>query len=135
MASELTNGMRSSRVRAGAALFLVVTLLGVNDAVATPETSTAPRAGRTTISPRATTNRVKIVDFAFRPRAITVPRGTRVTWVNRGSANHTSTSKSGLWDSGMLSPGESFSRVFRRTGTFRYTCKIHPAMVGKVIVG
>jgi plastocyanin len=134
VASELTNGMRSPRVRAGAALFLVVTLLGVNDAAATAQAST-PRAGRTTMYRRATANRVKIVDFAFRPRAITVPRGTRVTWANRGNATHTSTSSSGLWDSGLLSPGESFSRVFRRAGTFRYKCKIHPAMVGKVIVG
>ena len=121
-------------MRAGAALFLVLALLGANDAVGTAQAST-PRAGRTTMYRRATANRVKIVDFAFRPRAITVPRGTRVTWVNRGSANHTSTSKAGLWDSGMLSPGESFSRVFRKAGTSRYKCKIHPAMVGKVIVG
>ncbi len=135
MAGELTNETANARAWTGVALFLVVALLGVNDAVATAEATTATRPGPTAISPRATTNRVKIVDFAFRPRAITVPRGTRVTWVNRGSANHTSTSNSGLWDSGLLSPGESFSRVFRKAGTFRYKCKIHPAMVGKVIVG
>lgn len=132
MEGELTDGMRSTRVWAGVALLLVVALLAVNDAVATAQTSSATRAAT---SARAATNRVKIVDFAFRPRAITVPRGTRVTWVNRGNANHTSTSSSGLWDSGLLAPGDSFSRVFRRAGTFRYKCKIHPSMVGKITVG
>lgn len=122
-----------SRSWAAVALLVVLALLGANDAVAT-QASSATRAGRPA-SPRATANRVKILDFAFRPRTITVPRGTRVTWVNRGSASHTSTSNSRLWDSGMLSQGESFSRVFRKTGTFRYKCKFHPAMVGKVIVG
>ncbi len=134
MAGVLTNGMRSPRAWAGVALLLVVALLGLNDSVVTAQASTGTRSPRSA-TPRATANRVKIVDFAFRPRAITVPRGTRVTWVNRGNANHTSTANSGLWDSGLLSPGESFSRVFRRAGTFRYKCKIHPAMVGKVVVG
>ncbi|HEU4354783.1 MAG TPA: hypothetical protein VFT27_04270, partial [Actinomycetota bacterium] len=31
-----------------------------------------------------TSARVRIVDFAFRPRRIEIPRGTRVTWKNRG---------------------------------------------------
>lgn len=134
MAAE-TSGMRNPRVWAGAAMLLVVALLGVNDAVATAHASTATRAGRTAMSTRATTSRVKIVDFAFRPRAITVPKGTRVTWVNRGNVSHTSTSLSGLWDSGVIAPGNSFSRVFRRAGTFRYKCTIHPSMLGKIVVG
>jgi plastocyanin len=133
VAGELMHRTRSTRVWWAVALLLVVALIGASDAVAT-QASTATRGARLA-TPRATANRVKIVDFAFRPRAITVPRGTRVKWVNRGNASHTSTSNSGLWDSGLLSPGESFSRVFRRAGTFRYKCKIHPAMVGKVIVG
>jgi plastocyanin len=81
-----------------------------------------------------TAERVRIVDFAFRPRRIEVPRGTRVTWKNRGAVGHTTTSRTGLWDSGTLSPGDTFGRVFRSRGTFRYVCSIHPDMRGKVVV-
>ena len=44
--------------------------------------------------------RVKIVDDRFRPGTITIARGTVVKWVNRGDNRHTTTSSTGLWDSG-----------------------------------
>ena len=78
--------------------------------------------------------RIKMVDNAYRPRSVSVPRGTRVVWVNRGNLIHSSTSTRGLWDSGLLDPGEAFSRVFRRAGTFRFTCTIHPTMRGRIVV-
>jgi len=81
------------------------------------------------------TVRVRIIDNAFRPRTITVVRGTRVRWVNRGDNPHTSTSNRDVWDSGLLDPGEAYSRVFRREGTFKYHCSVHPAvMKGTVTV-
>lgn len=83
---------------------------------------------------RGTVERVKIVDFRFRPGTIEVARGTRVRWINRGAATHTTTSNTSRWDSGNLAPGESFSRVFRRAGTFAYHCSIHTDMTGTVIV-
>lgn len=82
----------------------------------------------------ASAERVRIVDFAFRPSRLEIPKGTRVRWVNRGDVSHTTTSTTDVWDSGTLAPGETFSRVFRRRGTFRYVCLIHPSMKGKVIV-
>ncbi len=83
----------------------------------------------------ATRERVKIVDFAFRPRTITISKGTKVTWVNRGTVSHTTTSKTGVWDSGSLAPGETFSHTFRKAGTYRYHCTIHTDMKGKIVVG
>jgi plastocyanin len=83
---------------------------------------------------RATVERVKIVDFAFRPRVTDVSRGTRVRWTNRGSVSHTTTSNGGIWDSGSIAPGGTFSRVFRNAGTFRFHCTIHPDMKGKIVV-
>jgi len=84
--------------------------------------------------PRGTIERVRIVDFAFRPRRIEIPRGTRVRWANADSVQHTTTSRTGIWDSGALAPGDTFSRVFRSRGTFRYFCSIHTDMTGKVVV-
>jgi plastocyanin len=78
--------------------------------------------------------RVRIVDNRFAPRRIEIPRGTRVRWVNRGNNPHTTTSNTGLWDSGTLSSGERFTRRFGRRGTFRYHCEIHPTMTGRIIV-
>jgi hypothetical protein len=38
------------------------------------------------------------------------------------------------WDSGLKSPGESFSFTFNEKGTFSYHCTPHPQMKGTVIV-
>jgi plastocyanin len=95
----------------------------------------AERAGSPTLrrAERATA-RVRIVDFRFRPGTIEVARRTRVRWTNQGGVSHTSTSTNGMWDSGTLAPGDSFSRVFRRAGTFTYACSIHVDMTGTVVV-
>ena len=78
--------------------------------------------------------RVRIVDNRFRPRSLTIQRGTVVRWVNRGSRDHTSTSDTDLWSSGILSPDEAFRRRFRRRGTFAYHCEIHPSMTATITV-
>jgi plastocyanin len=80
--------------------------------------------------------RVRAVDEGinrFRPRRITIDRGTRVRWVNVGSLSHTTTSDDGDWDA-RLSPGDRFTRRFRRAGTFTFHCSIHPEMVGTIVV-
>ena len=77
--------------------------------------------------------RVRIVDNAFRPRALRIDRGTVVRWVNRGTRTHTTTSNTGLWNQ-TLSPGDAFRRRFGRTGTFRYHCTIHSGMRARIIV-
>ncbi|MGH2764946.1 MAG: cupredoxin domain-containing protein [Actinomycetota bacterium] len=99
-------------------------------AAATLVASAAPAAGGAT--PAA---RVKARDNAFKPRTITVERGTRVRWVNRGSNPHTTTSTKGQWDKD-IPVGGSAGKVFRKRGTFRYICTIHvdQGMRGKVVV-
>jgi plastocyanin len=77
--------------------------------------------------------RVRIIDFAFRPRNFTIARGTVVRWVNRGARTHTTTSNTSLWNH-TLAPGETFRRRFRRMGTFAYHCSIHPQMIGMITV-
>ena len=78
--------------------------------------------------------RVRIVDFRFRPVSITVDRGTIVKWKNRGGTSHTTTSNGGVWDSGTLTPGDTFRHRFRHRGTFAYHCSIHARMKGTIIV-
>jgi plastocyanin len=83
---------------------------------------------------RVARKKVSIVDFAFSPKHITITKGTRVTWTNKGTVTHTTTSNTGAWDSGSLSPGDSFSHVFKKAGTFLYHCTIHANMKGKITV-
>lgn len=77
---------------------------------------------------------VEIKDFAFNPDTITVPAGTTVVWTNRDSALHTVASTSGIFDSGVIDQGKSFSYTFQEPGTYDYYCMIHPHMNAKVIV-
>lgn len=91
-------------------------------------------AGARTDEARGGDPRVRIVDNRFRPRDITIARGTRVRWVNRGNNPHTTTSNTDLWDSGTLSSGERFTRRFGRRGTFNYHCEIHPTMTATITV-
>lgn len=75
-----------------------------------------------------------IGDEFFAPASLTVPAGTTVTWSNKGKAPHTVTSDAGLWDSGTLKPGQTYSFAFQGPGTYPYNCIFHGGMVGKIIV-
>jgi plastocyanin len=75
---------------------------------------------------------VSIVDFAFVPAAITVSVGSAVNWLNTGAVTHTTTSDIGLWNSGDLGPGGSFSYTFDLPGVYLYHCAIHFGMTGTV---
>ncbi len=83
---------------------------------------------------------VSIVTSSYRPATITVPVGTTVTWTNNDSIQHTVTSgvpnsPSGLFDSGTLNTGQTFSFTFTSPGTYSYYCRIHgAAMTGTVTV-
>ena len=77
---------------------------------------------------------VEIEDFAYVPGTITIKVGTTVTWTNKDSVGHTATSDDGVFDSGMLSKGSSFSYTFTTAGTFGYFCTPHPYMVATIVV-
>jgi plastocyanin len=75
-------------------------------------------------------------DFRFNPAVVNVAVGTTVVWTNHSSLGiaHTTTSDTGMWDSGNLAPGQSFSFTFTSAGSFAYHCTIHPFMHGTVNV-
>ncbi len=87
-----------------------------------------------TPSPTPTITEVEISGFAFVPATITIPVGTTVTWFNKDPVAHTVSSREGVFDSGNLSGGATFSYTFDQNGSFEYYCKIHPYMKGEVIV-
>ena len=65
---------------------------------------------------------------------IIIGPGTQVTWTNQDSTAHEITANSGLWDSGVLEPGASFSFTFTTIGTFDYYFKDYPNVNGKISV-
>ncbi len=74
-------------------------------------------------------------DEAFVPPEISVSsEGNIVSWTNDDSIEHTVTSDDGSFDSGPISPGDTFDNTFDSPGEFGYHCSIHPFMTGVVIV-
>jgi hypothetical protein len=63
-----------------------------------------------------------------------LPVGTIVLWYNIDSVDHTVTARDNSFDSGNLSPGDTFRYTFGQSGALEYYCKIHPSMVGKITV-
>lgn len=77
--------------------------------------------------------------FGYTPRTVTVRKGVRVVWRNRSSQPHTvtQTGEHPVLDSGsrtLIAPRHEWSFVFRRPGTYTYTCLLHPFMKGTIIV-
>src|SRR3954463_1924055 len=89
---------------------------------------------------------VKIQNFAFSPKSITIGQGDSVTWTWAGpDTNHSVTSNPNQADSWDSDPGhtptaadhpptDTFSHTFNTPGTFPYFCKVHSFMTGKVVV-
>jgi plastocyanin len=73
-------------------------------------------------------------DNAFGQNPREIETGSIVTWVNNDSVAHTVTSSTGIWDSGTIPPGQSFSRMFNDEGAFPYFCELHPGMRGTIRV-
>jgi plastocyanin len=81
--------------------------------------------------------------FTPNPLVRTGAQGARVTWLNQDfrisalGANltgHRLISDEGLFDSGVVPPGQAFSFDFPEPGTYRYHCLNHPTMAGSVTI-
>jgi plastocyanin len=80
-----------------------------------------------------------ILNYAYYPSSIKVPKGTTVTWVNMDFVQHSVTSgtqgaPTGVFDSNPLSHMQSFSHTFNTPGTYSYYCDLHSNMNGTVQV-
>jgi plastocyanin len=86
--------------------------------------------------PGAVEKQIVIDNFTFDPPTLTVPAGTKVTWVNHDDVPHTATStaKPKSFQSGTLDTDGKFSHVFTAPGTYEYFCAVHPKMTGQIVV-
>jgi plastocyanin len=90
---------------------------------------------KTTNATIPTTTFVSIIDFQFQPEVVTITAGSTVSWMNAGGSVHTTTSDTGVWDSGDLNPSDVFTWTFDAPGIYAYHCERHPTLMkGEVVV-
>lgn len=82
----------------------------------------------------AATVAVNVGDNFFSPSTVTINVNDTVNWSWIGFSQHSSTSNTGVWDSGIHGRGFSFSRQFTAVGNFPYFCRVHPFQTGSVTV-
>lgn len=84
-----------------------------------------------------------MADRAYLPRNVVIEKGTTVTWTNEDNVRHTVTSGTtngklknpdGIFDSGFVKKGQTFSYTFNEVGEFPYYCAPHPWATGTVVV-
>src|SRR5712691_2712036 len=86
-------------------------------------------------SPAQIVNCAGTPSWCFSPNPIRITAGSTVTWTNTTAPTHTSTSNTGVWNTGNIAPGGTSGAVsFPTVGTFPYHCTNHPTMTGSVIV-
>jgi len=71
----------------------------------------------------------------YSPDSVTVLTevNNTITWVNNDNAPHTVTADDGSFNSGNISPGQSFGFTFTTAGTYKYHCVYHPWMTATII--
>lgn len=139
-----------SKLQSATGVFLVIclTLLlaacGDQPAAPTPTSSSSGNTGGTgTATPVAASSgpvsvNVDMEGFKFLPAEITIPAGSTITWTNKENFKHTVTEDDGLFDSGTMEKGATFSHKFDTPGTIGYFCKFHGSagkgMFGRITV-
>jgi plastocyanin len=72
------------------------------------------------------------VDLCYDPNSLIIFTGGEVIWRNDDTSSHTVTSGSiiegpdGIFGSGLIKPGTTFSFKFEESGQYDYFCMIHP---------
>jgi len=77
---------------------------------------------------------LRMLEFTYLPPTLTVTAGTMVNWTNGDKVPSDVVSNDGLFNSGSMDTGASYSYVFTSAGTYEYHSSLHPTMKGKIIV-
>jgi Icc protein len=79
-------------------------------------------------------NIIDVEQFAFMPPKLTIQRGTSVTWRNKDETPHNIVASDHSFTSPAIDGGESYTHKFDKPGTYGYFCRLHPQMVGSIVV-
>ena len=99
-------------------------------------TGTVSSSSSVTSAPSAV---VVMTSLTFIPNTLTISRGGAVLWKNQDSVNHTVTSgapgaPTGMFASGTLTPGQSFTFTFPNPGVFTFFSELDSNMTGTITV-
>ena len=120
-------------MRAELVLWWLVLLIGAATYYAwyvAPPGQAAPRAA----AGRAGRVTVKLTNFAFTPREVTIKAGTTLGWTDE-TGRHSIEADDGSFKSETLLSGGHFEHTFNQPGTFPYHCGFHGAAGGKDMSG
>jgi plastocyanin/uncharacterized membrane protein YozB (DUF420 family) len=124
-------------MRATLALWWLVILLGVGTyyfwylkPVATMA-NTAPAQPSGTNANRVT---IRLSNFKFEPKEVTVAPGTTVEWIDE-QGNHTIAADDGSFESDILDAGGRFERKYDKPGAYPYYCTLHGSKGGHEMAG
>ena len=92
----------------------------------------APR--KVAVQPAPAGAKVSITNFSFVPNVIEITAGQAITWTNDDGAPHAIAYRDGSPGARSMMPGETFTRVFDRPGSYDYNCSFHSFMTGRVVV-
>jgi plastocyanin len=70
----------------------------------------------------------------YAPATLTVRVGQKVTWVNRDNSGHTATADDGAFNSDVLNPGQRYSWVPKRPGSYPYSDYNQSNLQGTIVV-
>ncbi len=82
------------------------------------------------------TKKVKIGNFFFKPKKMTIRKGTKVTWTwaSAGIKHNVSVKRGPVkFHSGKKSKG-TYSFTFKKKGTYHLICTIHPTLMKETVV-
>lgn len=101
----------------------------------TPASAGRPAAGE----PQAIASAVKVVklqDFQVRPATVRIRRGRTVEWrfLDRPAPHNVTSRGRQRFRSSPSKRSGTYRVRFRKSGTYRYICTIHPNMRGRVVV-
>ncbi len=92
----------------------------------------APGGGGAAPAPGSKTVTVTMGADSFSPSTVSARVGDTVVWKNTSPVPHTVFG--GPMNSGMVSPGQSYTEVLRSPGTISYKCQYHAGMTGTLKV-
>ena len=76
------------------------------------------------------------ISWQFSPQNIRTIHGinSTVTWVSRSLSFDSVVDRGGMFSSGAIGPGQTYTHSFTTPGVYEYYCSYHPWMVGTVTV-
>jgi plastocyanin/uncharacterized membrane protein YozB (DUF420 family) len=77
---------------------------------------------------------VRITNFQFEPKELTITAGTTVEWIDE-TGRHTIEADDGSFTSDMLQAGGKFEQKFDTPGSIPYFCGLHGDKGGKMMAG